>query len=106
MDSQQIIEDNFAEKNDSFLYFLHSKSMFNKDSFRALYEAIRATAEQDVDISRTAQKIAIIYGRILQCFLYHFDKNDTYKIINMPENYNKIIELLEKSVEYYFVTRI
>ena len=106
MDNKQILKDNFEEKDGSFLYFLHEKSVFNKESFKLLYEAIRAAADENVEISRNAQKIAFIYGTILKCFLYHFDKNDKYKIMNLPENYNKIIEILSKSVEYYFTTRI
>ena len=106
MDAQQILQDNFEEKNESFLYFLHEKSLFKKEAFRQLHDAIRALADQNVEISRNAQKIAFIYGLTLKCFLYHFDKNDKYKITDLPENYNKMIELLEKSVEYYFTTRI
>ena len=106
MDTKQILEDNFAEKEGSFLYYLHEKSLFEKDLFQQLYDSIRAAAESDVGISRTAQQITQIYGKILKCFLYHFDKDDTYKITNLPENYNKVIEYLDKSVEYYFATRI
>ncbi len=106
MDAKQVLEDNFEEKNNSFLYYLHEKSSFSKDDFKQLYESIRAAAEDNVNINRTAQKITHIYGQILKCFLYHFDKNDKYKIANLPENYNKVIEYLEKSVEYYFTTRI
>ena len=106
MDAKQILQDNFEEKNGSFMYFLHEKSLFDKDAFRKLYDAIRKVADDDVNISRNAQKIMFIYGKILKCFLYHFDKNDKYKITNLPENYNKMIEYLDKSVEYYFTTRI
>lgn len=106
MNAKQILEDNFTEKNESFLYYLHEKATFNRDAFKKLYESIRAAAEDGVEISRTAQQITHIYGQILKCFLYHFDKNDKYKIVNIPENYNKMIEYLEKSVEYYFTTRI
>ncbi|MBR1825834.1 MAG: hypothetical protein IJ770_04525 [Alphaproteobacteria bacterium] len=106
MDAEQILQDNFEEKNNSFLYLLHEKSLFNKDAFHQFYDAVRAVADKDVNISRNAQKIAFIYGQILKCFLYHFDKNDKYKITNLPENYNKMIEFLDKSVEYYFTTRI
>lgn len=104
--AQQVLEDNLEIKNDSFLYFLREKSMFNKEAFRVLYESIREIADKDVSVSRTAQQIVAVYGLVLECFLYHFDKNDPYSILNMPENYNKIIEYLNKSVEYYFKTRI
>ncbi|MBR3676922.1 MAG: hypothetical protein IKN71_07300 [Alphaproteobacteria bacterium] len=104
--AKQILEDNFESKNDSFLFYLREKSLFNKEAFRQLYDSIRKVADDDVAISRTAQQIVIVYGQILQYFLYHFDKDDSYKIVNMPENYNKMIEYLDKSVEYYFKTRI
>ncbi len=106
MDTKQILEDNFKEENESFTYYLHEKSTFNKELFKQLCENIRASAEDGVGISRTAQQITHIYGQILKCFMYHFDKKDSYKISNLPENYNKMIEYLEKSVEYYFTTRI
>ena len=106
MNAKQIIDANFEKNNGSFLYFLQEKSLFNKEAFHQLFDAIRAVAEDDVEIGRSAQKIAFIYGSILKCLLYHFDKNDTYKITNLPENYNKMVEVLDKSVEYYFATRI
>lgn len=106
MDAEQVLQDNFEKKNNSFLYLLHEKSLFDKEKFRQLHDAIRSVAEKDVEISRNAQKIAFIYGLTLKCFLYHFDKNDKFKITNLPENYNKMIEFLDKSVEYYFTTRI
>lgn len=106
MNIEQILEDNAAEKEGSFLYYLHEKSSFDKELFHQLYDSIKAAAEEGVNISGTARQIMQIYGQTLKCFMYHFDKNDSYKIENMPENYNKIIEYLEKSVSYYFVTRI
>ena len=106
MEAQTIIQDNFEAKNDSFLYFLREKSTFKKDSFNRLCNAVRAIADTNVEISRNAQKITHIYGTILKCFMYHFDKNDDYKITDLPDNYNKMIALLDKNVEYYFATRI
>ena len=106
MDANQILQDNFEKKNNSFLYLLYEKSLFKKEEFRRLCDAIRVVAEDNVNISRNAQKISFIYGQTLKCFLYHFDKNDKYKIENLRENYNKMIEFLDKSVEYYFTTRI
>ena len=106
MEAEQILEDNATEKEGSFLCYLHEKSSFDKELFHQLYDSIRAAAEKDIAVSRTARQIMHIYGQILKCFLYHFDKDDNYKIINLPENYNKMIEYLDKSVEYYFSTRI
>lgn len=106
MSAKNILEDNVEEKNDSFLYYLHEKSEFNAEAFKKLYGAVRVLADNEVGISRTAQQINYVYGQILKCFLYHFDKDDEFKITNLPENYSKLIGYLDKSVEYYFKTRI
>ena len=106
MEAQTIIQDNFEAKNNSFLYFLREKSTFNKESFNQLCNAVHSVADENVEISRNAQKIMFIYSAILKCFMYHFDKNDDYTITDLPDNYNKMIALLDKNVEYYFATRI
>ena len=106
MSAKDILEDNVDAKNSSFLYYLHNKSEFNKEAFKKLYAAIRVLADEEVGISRAAQDINYVYGQILKCLLFHFDKNDEFKINNLPENYGKLIEYLDKSVEYYFRTRI
>ena len=105
-DAQTILEDNYNLANNSFAYFLQDKSSFNKDALRNLCEAIHAIAESGVSLGQDAMKINTIYGRTLKCFLYHFDSSDPFKISNLPTNYNKMIEQLEKSVKYYFSTRI
>ena len=106
MGAREILEDNVAAKNGSFLYYLLDKSFFNKEAFRDLMESIRSLSDEEVGISRTAQQINYVYGKILRCFLYHFDKNDEYKITNMPKHYNRLLEILDKGVEYYYKTRI
>ena len=106
MSAKDILEDNVAARNESFLYFLRNEEFFDKDAFKKLYASIRVLADNEVGISRTAQQITYVYGQILKCLLFHFDKNDEFKITNLPENYGKMIEYLDKSVEYYFKTRI
>ena len=106
MDAKKILEDNYKAENESFVYYLKEKSLFNKDAFRKLYESINSLAESEVEISRTAQQINAVYGYILKYFLYNFDTEDPYKITNLPDNYNKMLGYLDKAVEYYFSTRI
>ena len=106
MDALKIIEDNYNTQKGSFLFYLRECSSYNKEAFQKLHDSIRAAAEADIKVSETTRQIAFIYGQILKSFLYHLDTNDDYKILNFPQNYNKIIEYLDKSVEYYFVTRI
>lgn len=106
MSAIEVLEDNVAAKNGSFLYCLTEKSEFSSDAFKELYAAVRELAVSDVDISRTAQKVNYVYGQILERFMYHFDTSDEYKIANMPQNYNKYIEYLDSCVGYYFKTRI
>lgn len=106
MDNKQILIDNVEAKNSSFMYFLREKSEFNKDSFQQLCGSIRALADSEVEISRTAQQIMTVYASVLQCFMYHLDKSDVYKISNFPHDYSKMVDILDKSVKYYFNTRI
>lgn len=106
MSAKDILTDNVEAKNGSFLYCLRSETRFNLEAFKKLYAAIRVLADDEVEISRTAQQINYVYGQVLQCLLFHFDEDDEFKIKNLPENYSKLIDSLNKSVEYYFKTRI
>ena len=106
MSARDILEDNVAAKNKSFLYYLRCEAIFNKDAFKKLHASIKVLADSEVEISRTAQQINYVYGQVLKNLLFHFDKDDEYKIKDLPENYGKFIEYLDQSVEYYFKTRI
>ena len=106
MDAKKILEDNSNAIEESFVYYLKEKGLFNKEAFRKLCESINTLANDEVEISRTAQQINSINNQTLKFFLYHFDPEDPYKISNMPENYNKMLEYLDKAVSYYFSTRI
>lgn len=106
MDAYEVLDNNYKISHDSFLYYLQNKRIFYKDGFRQLCESIYALAEDNINITQTAAKINKVYGQILKCFLYHFDTNDPFIITNLPDNYNRMISQLEKSVEFYFNTRI
>ena len=106
MSAKEILEDNVSAKNKSFLYYLRNEAKFNKEAFKKLYASIKILADNEVGISRTAQQINYVYGQVLKSLMFHFDKDDEYKITALPENYGKMVEYLDKSVEYYFKTRI
>ncbi|MBQ4400469.1 MAG: hypothetical protein II830_04165 [Alphaproteobacteria bacterium] len=106
MSAKEILEDNVAAKNNSFLFYLRNDAKFNKEAFKKLYASIKILADSVVGISRTAQQINYVYGQVLKSLLFHFDKDDEFKIKDLPENYSKLIEYLDNSVEYYFKTRI
>ena len=106
MSAKEILEDNVAAKNNSFLFYLRNDAKFNKEAFKKLYASIKILADSEVGISRTAQQINYVYGQVLKSLLFHFDKDDEFKIKDLPENYSKLIEYLDNSVEYYFKTRI
>lgn len=106
MSARDILQNNAEAKDNSFLYCLRNKSDFNKNAFKELCVAIKTLADDEVEISRTAQQINYVYTQVLKCIMYHFDKNDDFKINNLPENYSKLIEFLDTSTEYYFKTRI
>ena len=106
MDAEKILQNNFENKEKSFLFYLKRQQKFNKEAFKSLIEAIRFLSVNEVSISKTARQINAVYGQILQCFMYHFDRDDSFKIGNMPVEYNKILQYLNDSVDYYFTTRI
>ena len=106
MSAIDIINDNYTVKNNSFLYYLLNKGLFNRETFRQLYDSVSEITEQDVAISEVALKLYTIHTKILEAFLYHFNASDPYKISNLPENYNKILQQLEKCILFYFKTRI
>lgn len=106
MGAQDILKNNFEAREGSFLFYLQRKQLFHKDAFKQLYDAIRQAADENIEVSVAAQQINFIYGQVLKCFMYHFDKNDQFKITNVPEDYNRILKYLEDSVAYYFSTRI
>jgi hypothetical protein len=106
MDAEEILDNNYEMKGESFLYYLKKKHIFHKEKLQSLCEAICTLAEENVHIARRVAKINFIYGMILKCFLYHFDAEDPYQIDNLPENYNRMIKQLDKCVDFYFCTRI
>jgi len=106
MTAQEILHNNYEMKDESFLYYLQKKHIFHKDGLRQLCSSIYTLAEENIYLTAIAAEINVVYGQVLKCFLYHFDTNDPYSITNMPENYNRMIEQLDKSVQFYFSTRI
>lgn len=106
MDAREILDANVEIKEGSFLHYLQNKQVFHKESFRKLYESIKQLSDEDVGITDTARKINFVYGKVLKCFMYHFDVEDAYKISKLPPQYNKILQLFENNVFYYFQTRI
>lgn len=106
MNATEILENNYTVQNDSFTFILRENGRFEKEALRQLCESIYQLAETNVNISRTAAQINTVYGMVLKLFLYHFDPDDSFHITNLPENYNRMIEQLEKSVSFYFNTRI
>ena len=106
MSVQDILKSNFEGQEGSFLDYLQHKQQFHREAFKQLYDAVRQAADEKIEVSEAAREINFIYGQVLKCFMYHFDKNDHFAITNLPEDYNRILKYLEDSVSYYFNTRI
>ncbi|AIQ37628.1 hypothetical protein R50345_25155 [Paenibacillus sp. FSL R5-0345] len=83
----QIIDDNYNNIEGSFLYSLVEESRFNEKLFWEYYndaiEIVKDTLNQDLDKMLT-KKMFEIYKRVMECFLYHHDDNDLYKISDYP----------------------
>lgn len=106
MNAREVLDANVEIKAGSFLHYLQNEQTFRKDAFKELYESIKQLSDENVGITDIARKINFVYGRVLKCFMYHFDAEDAYKITNFPSQYNKFLQLFENNVFYYFQTRI
>ncbi|SHK10968.1 Imm41 family immunity protein [Tepidibacter formicigenes] len=106
----QILFNNYKGKNDSFIYYLHEKNIFNENSFIEYCKAIIKITEENFkrynhkNIDRKISKmINYTYGYILKSFINHLNKNDLYKMSNYPvKNLYGYISILDTVINAYF----
>lgn len=93
-----LIEDNFEAANNSFLYHLHERNLFDTDAFVKLLQDINALEEKQEDVLEQLRSIQI---EILKHVIYHFDPNDESRITNLPEDYWEYLTDLEDAIGKY-----
>lgn len=91
-----MIEDNINAANQSFLYFLHEESKFDKKSILDLCNYIQTLDRVTIPELR---KLYFLQNQIIKHIAYHFDKDDMYEISNLPSDYWEYMELLDTAIE-------
>lgn len=97
-DALRLIEENYKAANDSFLYFLHERDLFDIDAFAKLLDSINSLEEGKENI---LERLNVIQKEILKHIIYHFDPNDSSRITNLPEDYWAYLTGLEDAVGKY-----
>lgn len=101
--AKQIIQDNYKFEGNSFIYYLHEKSAFDKGGFWAFYDSLVALVEcEEVKTPELTRQITEIYQRILKYFMFHFDPSDLYTIEGFPKVYIGYIERIEYALMAYY----
>lgn len=93
-----LIEENCKAENDSFLYFLHEKDLFDTDAFAKLLDSINSLEEWKENV---LEQLNFIQKEIFKHMIYHFDPNDSSQITNLPEDYWAYLSKLEDAVGKY-----
>ena len=103
--SVQIIKDNENAQNNSFLFFLHEKSLFSKTAFRELYDAIDCIRQEGIRDESIIIVISRVYQEILKEVVYHFDPQDLCSLEGFPNDYHGYIERLDYVIQELYEGR-
>lgn len=104
MDYLQIVLDNEVATNNSFMYYLHERDMFEYKQFDILCNAITCLANSPIlkEDKTIVHKVHFIHSQILSHILYHFNPKDGYVIKNLPLDFYENIESLDYAVHMFF----
>jgi hypothetical protein len=101
----KIIEDNANSDNNSLLEFTHEKSCFDENAFWKYYNAIRQIGIEFTINKQLPRDLVIKLIKGYEYFLlqigFHFDKNDGYEMINLPDNYTEYCRRLRVAVDAF-----
>lgn len=101
--AKQIIQDNYKCEGNSFIYYLHEKSAFDKEGFWAFYDSVVALVEcEELKTPELTRQIAEVYQLILKYFMFHFDPAELYVIEGFPKVYIGYIERMEYALMAYY----
>ena len=93
-----VIENNCKAANNSFLYYLHERDVFDTDAFTKLLDCINVLEEKQEDL---LEQLYFIQNKTLKHIIYHFDPNDRSRITNLPDNYWDYLSELENAIGKY-----
>ncbi len=93
---ENIINSNFKAVEDSFMYFLHEKSVFKENKYVELCNAIEKS-----DNKALLQKIIHTYRYIIKNITHHFNKDDLFEIKNFDSDIVEKLDELDYSLDVY-----
>lgn len=93
-----LIEDNCRAADNSFLYLLHEKNVFDKDAFNRLLDCVNTLEE---GTKAVLCQLHFIQKETLKHIIYHFDPNDMSRIADLPDDYWAFLSDLEDAVGKY-----
>ena len=87
----KIIDDNANVDDNSFLFYIHERNLFDNKAYWRFYNAIRVIGydccQSDCLSKELTWKIIKTYEWFLLAIGWHFDNKDLYKMLNLPDNY-------------------
>jgi hypothetical protein len=99
----QILKNNSEAKANSFLFYLHERSVFNEDAFWEYYESLKESTRQLITTNLLDKEICILisrtYSYIMRSFIASLNNEDLYFINNLPQN--KLIHFTERLHEVF-----
>ena len=97
-DTLRLIEENYKAANNSFVYLLHERDLYDTDAFARLLDCINSLDEGEETI---LEQLNAILRETLKHIIYHFDPDDSSRIPNLPEDYWAYLTDLEDAVGKY-----
>lgn len=97
-DARRLIEENYKAANNSFVYLLHERDLYDTDAFARLLDCINSLDEGEETI---LEQLNAILRETLKHIIYHFDPDDNSRITNLPKDYWAYLTDLEDAVGKY-----
>ena len=100
--AKQVIFNNSHIVENSFIFYLHERSLFSEELFWEYYDSIALlVVSGETESSEILMQITDVYLKVLKYLVFHFDSSDDYAISELPQDYIGIIERLEYSLMAY-----
>ncbi|MFI3202034.1 MAG: hypothetical protein R3Y54_11035 [Eubacteriales bacterium] len=100
MDGLQILIDNISASNNSFVYYLQEKELFEIEHFNTMCEAI-ILVDEELSFKERGGITGDVHSlttKILYHLLNHFNPDNLYSIKNLPTNFQEYLNKLDEIV--------
>lgn len=90
------IRKNVQLEEGTFLYYLHEKSLFHKESYEQLcayIEGLKSISLEDF------KELVFLHHQVIRHLVYHFDPVDIVELKGFPTDYWEVIERIDIAVK-------